>query len=225
MKTALVTGGNRGLGFSIAKGLVAKGFKVFITSRSFTDAEKAANEIDPTVFPLQVEMENEESIERALKIVSSQTDSLDVLVNNAGIMASKPLLHWDLAQYEQVWRVNVLGPLRMVRHFYSLLAESSQPRIINMSSGMGEIKGLQHGGYFAYRQSKWALNGLTIQMTTDFQDKFFIASMCPGWCQTDMGGDSAPRSSEEGADTAIWLATETGLPTGKFWRDRQQISW
>ena len=176
------------MGFSIAMGLAQKGFKVFITSRQFADAERAAAAIDPSVFPLEMTMEKEETITRALKIVSSQTQSLDVLINNAGIMGSTPLLHWDLNEYENVWRTNVLGPLRVVRHFYALLAKADQPRIINMSSGMGELNGLKQGGYPAYRQSKWALNGLSLQLDADLQDKFFVASMCPGWCQTDMGG-------------------------------------
>ncbi len=225
MKTALVTGGNRGLGFAIASGLVDKGFKVFITSRTFAAAEEAANKINPSVFPLQVEAEKDRTIERAAKIVASQTDSLDVLINNAGVMGSSPLLHWNLEEYEAVWRINVRGPLLLVRHFYALLSKSAEPRIINMSSGMGELNGLQQGGYFAYRQSKWGLNGLTLQMSADLEDKFFVASMCPGWCKTDMGGESAPRSAEDGADTAVWLAFERGLPTGMFWRDRQVIPW
>ena len=225
MKTALVTGGNRGLGFTIAHGLVAKGFKVFISSRSFSNAEAAANKIDSSVFPLQIEMENEETIVRAVKIVSSQTDRLDVLVNNAGIMGRQSLQQWDLEEYENVWRVNTLGPLRMVRHAYGLLSQSDDPRIINMSSGMGELRGLKSGSYFAYRQSKWALNGVSLQLAADLGQKFFVASMCPGWCQTDMGGGNAPRSAEQGADTAVWLATAEGLASGKFWRDRKQIDW
>lgn len=225
MKTALVTGGNRGLGFEIAKGLVKDGFKVFITSRSFSDAERAAKDIDVGVFPLEVEIEKEKTIERAVKILSSQTDHLDVLVNNAGIMGSTPLRDWDVEEFENVWRVNVLGPLKMVRQLYPLLRKADHPKILNMSSGMGEQAGVEQGGYPAYRQSKWALNGLTMQLNADLEDKFFVASMCPGWCQTDMGGSGAPRSAEQGADTAVWLASASALPSGKFWRDRNQIEW
>jgi NAD(P)-dependent dehydrogenase (short-subunit alcohol dehydrogenase family) len=105
------------------------------------------------------------------------------------------------------------------------LRKADHPKIVNMSSGMGEQAGVMQGGYPAYRQSKWALNGLAMQLHADLEDKFFVDSMCPGWCHTDMGGSGAPRSAEQGADTAVWLASTSGLPSGKFWRDRKEIDW
>ena len=225
MKTALVTGGNRGLGYEIAKGLQADGFQVFITSRSAENAEAAAKKLGNHVTGLMLELTDENSIAKAADTLNEMVAQLDVLINNAGIMGSKPLTDFDTAQVENVWRANAFGPLLTIKHFKQLLDRSPHPRIINMSSGMGEIKGLQAGGYLAYRWSKWALNGLTMQLAADLPQRYFVATMCPGWCQTDMGGQAAPRSAAKGAETAIWLATENNLPNGKFWRDKREIHW
>lgn len=225
MKTALVTGGNRGLGFEIAKGLQARGFRVIITSRTAKKAQKAAEGIGENAIPLELDQSKESSIKKGVKQIASQVDQLDVLINNAGVMGTRPLTEFDSEQVEEVWRTNAFGPLLVIKQCKALLDRSPHPRIINMSSGMGEIKGLQAGGYFAYRWSKWALNGLSIQLAADLPKRYFVAVMCPGWCQTDMGGQNAPRSAHQGADTAIWLATENNLPTGKFWRDRREIHW
>ena len=88
---------------------------------------------------------------------------------------------------------------------------------------MGELGSLD-SDYPAYRLSKAALNALTIMLSKE-SSKVKVNSMCPGWVRTDMGGPDAPRSVEEGADTAVWLATEDDIPAGKFFRDRNIIDW
>jgi NAD(P)-dependent dehydrogenase (short-subunit alcohol dehydrogenase family) len=107
-----------------------------------------------------------------------------------------------------------------------LLKKSQDARVINVSSGYGEIDGLS-ADVPSYCLSKLALNGATIMLADALQDRGIVVnSMCPGWVRTDMGGTSAPRSPEQGADTAIWLATEASRDkTGKFWRDRSEISY
>jgi NAD(P)-dependent dehydrogenase (short-subunit alcohol dehydrogenase family) len=107
---------------------------------------------------------------------------------------------------------------------YELLLKSTDPRIVNMSSGKGSKESLI-GDHAAYSLSKWALNGLTILMANDQAGKIRINSMCPGWVRTDMGGPNAHRSVEQGADTAVWLATSDQIPHGKFLRDRKVIDW
>ena len=108
----------------------------------------------------------------------------------------------------------------------ALLEKSQDARIINVSSGYGEINGLS-ADVPSYCLSKLALNGATIMLADALHVKGIVVNaMCPGWVRTDMGGASAPRSPEQGADTAIWLATEASHnETGKFWRDRQAISY
>jgi len=94
-----------------------------------------------------------------------------------------------------------------------------------VSSGRGELKGLS-GDYPGYSLSKASLNALTIMFSNELKSKGIkVNAMCPGWVKTDMGGPNAPRDVSQGADTAVWLATETEIPTGKFFRDRKEIDW
>jgi NAD(P)-dependent dehydrogenase (short-subunit alcohol dehydrogenase family) len=129
----------------------------------------------------------------------------------------------DLAKY--VMETNFFGAWRMIQVFIPLLMKSDDARIINMSSGMGELKSLT-GFYPAYSLSKTSLNALTIMFSHELKVKGIkVNSMCPGWVRTDMGGPNAPRHVSQGADTAVWLATEKEIPTGKFFRDRKEIDW
>lgn len=131
----------------------------------------------------------------------------------------------SLLQVKHVMETNLYGPWRMIQVFSPLLQKSEDSRIINMSSGMGELKGLS-GDYPGYRLSKSSLNALTIMFSNEFKDQGIkVNAMCPGWVKTDMGGPDAPREVSQGADTAVWLTTESVIPTGKFFRDREEISW
>jgi len=126
---------------------------------------------------------------------------------------------------QDIMETNFYGPWRMIQTMIPLLELSEAGRIINISSGMGQLTDLQ-GNYPGYRMSKSSLNALTIMFAAELRTKgMFVNAMCPGWVRTDMGGPDAPRSVEEGADTALWLATAPEIPTGKFFRDRTIISW
>lgn len=131
----------------------------------------------------------------------------------------------SLSNVKQVMETNFYGAWRMIQVFVPLLLKSEDGRIINMSSGMGELKGLA-GDYPGYRLSKTSLNALTIIFSNELKTEGIkVNAMCPGWVKTDMGGPNAPRTVSQGADTAVWLATEKEIPTGKFFRDREEISW
>ncbi|MBV6643137.1 MAG: SDR family oxidoreductase, partial [Cyclobacteriaceae bacterium] len=104
-----------------------------------------------------------------------------------------------------------------------LLRNSPDPRVINVSSGMGALSTMG-GGNPAYRLSKAALNALTGIFSAE-ESGIKFNTMCPGWVKTTMGGSGATRSVEKGAETAIWLATEKDIPSGKFLRDKQVIDW
>jgi NAD(P)-dependent dehydrogenase (short-subunit alcohol dehydrogenase family) len=113
----------------------------------------------------------------------------------------------------------------MIQVFIPLLLKSEDGSIINMSSGMGELNSLS-GNYPGYSLSKSSLNALTIMFANELKDKGIkVNAMCPGWVKTDMGGPNATRHVSQGADTAVWLTTEKVIPTGKFFRDREEISW
>jgi NAD(P)-dependent dehydrogenase (short-subunit alcohol dehydrogenase family) len=113
-----------------------------------------------------------------------------------------------------------------VQQFLPLLKRAGAARVINMSSGYGQLSDLSPE-VSSYCLSKLALNGVTIMLAKALAaEGIAVNSVCPGWVRTDMGGSEAPRSVEEGADTAVWLATEADQSlTGEFFRDRAKISW
>ena len=131
----------------------------------------------------------------------------------------------SLDSVRYLMETNFYGAWQMIQVFIPLLLKSEEGRIINMSSGMGELNSLS-GIYPGYSLSKSSLNALTIMFSNELKETTIkVNAMCPGWVRTDMGGPDAPRHVSEGADTAVWLATEKDIPGGKFFRDRKEINW
>jgi len=130
-----------------------------------------------------------------------------------------------LESVKVIMETNFYGPWRMIQAFLPLLIESDDSRIINVSSGLGELASL-NGGYPGYSLSKAALNALTLSFSTELKEKgILVNAMCPGWVRTRMGGPNATRKVEEGADTIVWLASTDHSTTGRFFRDRNEIPW
>lgn len=230
MKTALVTGANKGIGREVARQLARKGFHVFVGARKREAGRKAANEIagegGKATF-LEIDVADHASVTAAARQFEKIADHLDVLVNNAGIIVDgdDSILEISDDQMRQTLETNTLGALRVTRAFLPFLKKSKTPRIINVSSGGGQLTGGADGWAPAYCVSKTALNGITSQLAAALP-KFAVNSVCPGWVRTDMGGQGATRSVEEGADTIVWLASEASQNlTGKFLRDRKEIAW
>ena len=131
----------------------------------------------------------------------------------------------SMEEVKVLMETNFYGPWSMIQAFLPLIRKSTEGRIINVSSGMGEMASLA-GDYPAYRLSKASLNSLTIVLSKELEnDNIKVNAMCPGWVRTDMGGPDAPRDVKDGADTAVWLATEPEIQSGKFFRDRTVIDW
>ena len=220
-KVALVTGTSRGIGPEIARELAADhGFMVFAGARDPDDVEEVEG-----IIPIELDVTDQTEIDEAQERIGSEVGHLDALVNNAGVYGD-PIgaADYDLDRAHEVLEVNTFGPWRLIQAFLPLLRRSSQPRIVNVSSGAGQLSDM-YGGRAAYRVSKAALNALTRTLAYD-EDDVKVNVMCPGWVRTDMGGSGATRSVEEGADTAVWLATLPGDgPTGGFFRDRESIPW
>jgi NAD(P)-dependent dehydrogenase (short-subunit alcohol dehydrogenase family) len=174
---------------------------------------------------VRLDVTEQATVDDARDRISSEVGRLDSLVNNAGVYGD-PIgaADYDLDRAHEVIEVNTFGPWRLVEAFLPLLRESDAPRIVNVSSGAGQLSDM-NGGRAAYRVSKAALNALTRTLASD-ERWLKVNTMCPGWVRTDMGGSAAPRSVEEGADTAVWLATlpDDG-PTGGFFRDHKPIPW
>jgi NAD(P)-dependent dehydrogenase (short-subunit alcohol dehydrogenase family) len=227
---ALVTGANRGIGLEIARQLAARGLRVFLgirdPLRGMATADKLAA-IGARVVPITLDVADPASITAAVQEFSEQTDRLDVLVNNAAILEDDALTILEITadHFDRVMRTNVRGPMLVTQAFWPFLS-NARGRVINVSSGAGS---LAEGGANIpiYGVSKTALNSLTRKFAlTGAADGIVVNSICPGWVRTDMGGPQAERSVEQGADTAVWLATEAPRKlTGKFFRDRKEIAW
>ena len=228
-KYALVTGGNKGIGFAICQGLLKAGFEVILAARSLDKAKAATEQLQSAqVHPLVLDVADDNSIRQAVAALHQDLGHLDVLINNAGIYPDEGIniLTIDRSLLERAMNTNTFGPIRTAQAFLPLLERSAAARVINVSSGYGALDGLS-ANVPSYCLSKLALNGATIMLAEALQPKgITVYAMCPGWVKTDMGGASAPRTPEQGADTAIWLATAASPDlSGKFFRDRQQISY
>jgi NAD(P)-dependent dehydrogenase (short-subunit alcohol dehydrogenase family) len=230
VKTALITGANKGIGHEVARQLAAKGFHVFVGARKAKAGRKAAQEIanqGGNATFLEIDVADNDSVTTAAREFSNTEDHLDVLVNNAGIIAEgdNAILEISDDLFRNTLETNTLGVLRVTRAFTPLLRKSKAPRVINVSSGGGQLTGGADGWAPAYCISKTALNGVTVQLAAALPN-FAVNSVCPGWVRTEMGGENASRSVEEGADTIVWLASEAPQDlTGKFLRDRKEIPW
>jgi NAD(P)-dependent dehydrogenase (short-subunit alcohol dehydrogenase family) len=230
MKTALITGANKGIGHQVARQLAAKGFHVLVGARNpkagRRPAEEIAKKCGKATF-LEIDVTDNDSVTNAVSEFSKIEDHLDVLVNNAGIIldGDNAILEISDDLLRKTLETNTLGALRVTRAFAPLLRKSKAPRVINVSSGGGQLTGGADGWAPVYCISKTALNGVTAQLAAALP-KFAVNSMCPGWVRTEMGGQNASRSVEEGADTIVWLASEAPQElTGKFLRDRKEIPW
>ena len=225
---ALVTGANKGIGLEVVRQLATRGWRVFLTGRSLASLRKAAAPLGPSVIPVPLDVTSRISIEAAFSVVSQTVDHLDVLINNAGILDHDEGSIFELRpqRLQRMFETNTIGALLVSQTFLPLLRKSQSGRIINVSSGAGQLS--EMGTWApAYSISKTALNGVTSQLAAALADSnIAVNSACPGWVKTDMGGNEAPRSVEEGADTIVWLATESPQSmTGLFIKDRKPIPW
>lgn len=228
-KIALVTGGNRGIGKQVSFELARLGVHVLIGCRNpeeTTDFLKEINLIGSGEL-LSLDVSKEQSITQAFDSIIGSYGKLDILINNAGILIDKGSFYeTNLEDLQRTLSVNLFGPYRLTQMFLPLMVENGYGRIVNVSTGMGQLSDMG-SGYPAYRISKTALNALTCLSNSEAKNADIkINSVCPGWVKTDMGGTSATRSVEQGAETIVWCANlpKSG-PTGKFFRDKKEIPW
>ncbi|HEY2324363.1 MAG TPA: SDR family NAD(P)-dependent oxidoreductase [Thermoanaerobaculia bacterium] len=224
---ALVTGSSRGIGHEVARQLVKRDHDVIVTARKAADAARAAKAIGAR-YSHALDTADAKSIDALGAYIESEIGALDVLVNNAAILLDegKSIASVDPAAFEETWRANTLGPFLMTQRLAPLLRKSDHGRVVNVSSGAGQLSSMSSYAP-SYSTSKAALNAITILFANALRrDHILVNCVDPGWVRTDMGGRSAPRSVEEGADTIVWLATlpDRG-PTGGFFHDRKQIAW
>ncbi len=233
-RVAIVTGGYGGIGLAICKGLAKAGLRIVLAGRNPNKGNADAEDLQAQGFDVvyaPLDVNRTEDIQRLSEFIDHKYGRLDVLVNNAGIFpdsaeSGDTLLTAKIETIQQGFEINVYGPIRLCQALVPLMKRNHYGRIVNVSSGMGQLSEMG-GGAPAYRLSKTALNAVTRILSAELKGtNILVNSMCPGWVRTEMGGQEAPRSPEEGADTAIWLAM---LPddgaTGGFFRDRKPIAW
>ncbi|MET7372283.1 SDR family oxidoreductase [Micromonospora arida] len=239
-KIALVTGANKGIGYEIAAGLGALGWSVGIGAREQTRRDAAVARLRDTgvdAFGVPLDVTDDRSVAAAADLIAERAGRLDALVNNAGITGGgqQQPSSVDPAVIRTVVETNVIGVIRVTNAMLPLLGRSTSPRIVNMSSSVGSLT-RQSGPdgetttgpvAVAYAPSKSFLNAVTLQYVRELADtNILINCACPGFVATDLNGFRGVRTPQEGAATAIRLATlPDGGPTGGFFEDAGVVPW
>jgi len=228
---ALVTGGNRGIGFEICRQLAKLGIRVILGSRDPAKGVVAAGELIAARLPVEareLDVADEESVRECMRWIRRDLGRIDILVNNAGIMVEEgdAQPEHEIQIIRDTMQTNVYGPLLLSRLATPIMKSRRYGRIVNLSSSMGALNGMG-AGYIAYRMSKAGINVVTRVIAEETQGMgILVNSVDPGWVRSAMGGLGATRSVEKGAETPVWLATlpDSG-PTGGFFQDRRSIPW
>jgi len=225
LKTVLITGANRGIGFAIAKALVQRGdFRVLLAARQLKDAEQAVAELGAGI-AIRLDLTDSLLLEQKALQVEQQYGPVDVLINNAAILHSTEIQQTQAEDLLHSLAVNTVGPFMLCKVFGPLMKQRGYGRIVNLSSSWGNFsEGLE--GPACYAISKAALNAVTVSCARELMPEVKVNAVCPGWVRTRMGGEAADLSPEQGAETPVWLATlaDDG-PTGAFFRDKTQLEW
>ncbi len=234
MKTALITGANKSIGFETARQLAEKGYYVYLGSRDPQKGEEAVNQLKSegftTVEALTIDVDDLDSITKARQILGEKISSLDVLVNNAGISGGFPqtATEADINTFRKVFETNFFGVIETTQAFIDLLRQSSEPRIVNVTSGLGSLTlhndpnwKYYHVKGACYTSSKAALNAYTIVLAYELRDTSFkVNAVDPGYTATDFNHHSGPGTVSDAASRVVKAAIlEANGPTGQFFSD------
>ncbi len=225
-RTALVTGSNRGIGLAIAKGLAARGdIMLLAAARLADDAVACASDIGRGTVGVALDLSSPDEARVRVREIEAEHGPVDILVNNAGVLIDHYGADVSIEDLERSLAVNAVAPFALVQELGAGMKERGWGRVVNVSSGWGSFEeGLT--GPPAYSISKATLNAVTLTLAQWLGPAVKVNAAGPGWVRTRMGGASATRTPEEGADTPIWLATlpDDG-PTGLMFRDRTLVPW
>lgn len=239
-KVALVTGANKGIGFEIGRQLCRAGFTVLLAGRDEKKSSEAAAKLKGEgldAHGIVLDVSDAKTVATAAKTIGERFGRLDVLVNNAGVGPEfvthpKPS-ELSIATLRETFETNFFGVFNVTQAMLPLLRKSPSARIVNQSSTLGSLGALSDStnpmygiNVAAYSSSKSALNMLTISLAKELAaEKISVNTVCPGWVKTDMGGEGAPRTVEQGAAIAVKLSSMENPPTGKYLDDAGEIRW
>jgi NAD(P)-dependent dehydrogenase (short-subunit alcohol dehydrogenase family) len=231
MKSALVTGANKGIGFEVARILAQKGIFVYLGARDLENGKAAVQKLKGeginTVEAVQLEVSDQQSVAEARRTIGAKTQTLDILINNAGIGGGFPqsALNATIDQFRNVFETNVFGVATVTQIFMDLLRESDEPRIVNVTSAMGSLtlaadpsSSTYNNKLAVYQASKAALNMYTVNLAYELRDTAFkVNAVCPGWTKTDFtSGQGTSTPEEAGNRIAKFALIGQDGPTGKF---------
>jgi len=231
-RVAVVTGGNRGIGLEICRQLARADLRVVLTARDVREGEAAALGLSregADVHFHRLDVTDPAQVQALAQWLEGAFGGADVLVNNAGILPEgrgRGVLQVQAQEFRDTCETNFIGPLLLCQALVPSMMSHHYGRVVNVSSGLGQLQDMGDGTP-AYRASKAALNALTRMVSAASRGRgVLVNALCPGWVRTRMGGANATRPVEQGADTAVWLATLPAEgPTGGFFRDRTPIPW
>ena len=221
-----MTGANRGIGLEVCRQLAARGLRVVVTARKRSDADAAARTLHDD--GLDVVSEQLDVTDPAIIRAAASRHQIDVLVNNAAVLIGEQvgMARTPIEDLRETFETNVFGAIAVAQRIVPGMIARRYGRIVNVSSGAGQLSTMTTYAP-AYSMSKAALNAFTRLLAAETaQSGVLVNSVDPGWVRTRMGGRSAPRSVEQGAETIVWLATlPHNGPTGEFFRDKRRIDW
>ena len=239
MKTVLITGANKGIGFETVRQLAQLGYFVYLGSRDKIKGLDALEKLKAlgtnNVDYVEIDVTDIDSIKKAKQELESKIDVLDVLINNAGISGGQPqnMSSLEIENLRKVFDSNFFGAVQTTQEFIPLLKKSGEPRIVNVSSGLGSLavhsttQNLNFALYDAYSCSKTALNAFTVMLANEYSDaNFKINSVTPGYTATDLNQHKGTQTVEQGAKVIVKYATvDNSGPTGKFLKEDDEIDW
>jgi NAD(P)-dependent dehydrogenase (short-subunit alcohol dehydrogenase family) len=242
---AIITGGSRGLGLEVAKALTLQGFDIALIAKDEQRLESAANLIRESdryhngvstshISTFVCDLEIPDLVRELVDSLNQSLATPTVLVLAHGVMSEKmsKTLKTNDAEWRRVMAINLDSVFQLVNGIAAPMANARNGRVIIFSACLGRMSGPGNaGGLAPYRISKAGVNALVRNLAHETglgARGFLVDATCPNHSRTDMGGPDAPRSAEEGAATAIWLATRefnAGDITGVLWEDKQIIDW
>lgn len=228
-KRIVITGVSRGVGFETAKLFLKEGAELLGVARDPERLARAQRELDPSGKRLTVvaaDLTERDASARVAAATEARFGALDVLFSNAAVQIDggvSGVSNVSDATMEQAFAANLWAPYWLARALVPLLRRGHEPRLVNVSSGAGNLESMRSLDIPSYRLSKWALNGFTMLLAKELAGVVAVNAFDPGWVKTDLGGPNAPGHPRESALGALAIVTMPFSETGKFWKDGSEI--